>query len=151
MPGGPGGPIPPGGHIPFTDDVIRLQKAKMKEGGVKETNDSSDVFTPSDAAKLLPSTDDEKFLARVKPDISSLDPDSETFLEEATEKLVGNVLGQEYGEHIERNPAFPQMQEKITRTILENPEYREQVADLIEMVLMTAPVEEGPPPEEVET
>lgn len=137
-PGGPTGPIP-GANIPLTEEWFKAQKKLMKEGGIKEATESSDVFTPSEAAQKLPSTEDERFLANVKPEILSLDPDSETFLDEATEKLVGSVIEQEYGEHMSRNPAYPQMQEKITRTILENPQYREMVADFLDIMLMTAP------------
>lgn len=139
MPGGPGGPIP-GVNIPFTEEWFKAQKKLMKESGMTEAAEgSSDVYTPSAAAQKLPSTKDEKFLASVKPEIMALDPDSETFLPEATEKLVGSVIEQEYGEHASRNPGYPQMQEKITRTILDNPDYRERMADFLDILLMTRP------------
>lgn len=140
-PGGPGGPVP-GANIPLTEEWFKAQKKALKSAGNTEaTEGSSDVYTPSAAAQQLPSTKDEKFLASVKPEIMSLDPESETFLPEATEKLVGSVIEQEYGEHVSRDPGYPQMQEKITRTILENPEYREMVADFIDILLMTRPVQ----------
>lgn len=142
-PGGPGGPVP-GANIPLTEEWFKAQKKALKQAGMTEAAEgSSDVYTPSAAAQKLPSTKDEKFLASVKPEIMALDPDSETFLPEATEKLVGSVIEQEYGEHASRDPGYPQMQEKIARTILENPEYREMVADFLDILLMTRPVQAG--------
>lgn len=142
MPGGPGGlpgPIP-GGNIPLSEEWFKATKKLLKEGGVKESpEDSSDVYTPSAAAQQLPSTKGEKMLASVKAELMELDPESETFLPDATEKLIGSVIEQEYGEHMSRSEGFPQMQEKLTRTILENPHYREQVTDLLEIMLMTQP------------
>ena len=85
--------------------------------------------------------------ADVKADILSMDEESETFLDEATERLLNSVIGKEFGEHLTRDPGFPQMQEKLLNTILENPDYRERVTDFLEIMLMTKPIPEEETPE----
>lgn len=112
------------------------------------STERADLYTPSEAAQKLPSSKEEKFLASVKPDILSMDPESETFVPDATEKLVGSVIEQEYGEHVLRNPGFPQMQEKIARTILEDDRYREIVTDFLDVLLMTQGISQQAPGDE---
>ncbi len=151
VPGGAGGPVggpSSAGQIPLTAEWFERQKKLLKQAGMEEATsiERADTYTPSEAAKKLPSTPSEKFLHNVKASILAMDPNSETFLPEATEKLVGGVLEQEYGEHVLRDPGYPQMQEKITRTLLEDERYREIITDFLEVLLMSqgqAPPLEG--------
>jgi hypothetical protein len=128
------------GPPPLSTEWFETQKKKMKEAGVRDTPTSEkahDVYTPSKAAQGLPSTKQEKFLENVKPGLLELDPDDEEYLPKATKKLVDGVIGQEYGEHFTRNPAYPQMQNKIARTILADPTHREAVEDFLSVFQMT--------------
>ncbi len=114
----------------------------MKEAGIKEDADVSDDVQFSAAAQKLPSTSGEKMMADVKQALFELDEESDTFLDDATEKLLGSVIGREFGEHLSRDPGFPQMQEKLLNTLLENPDYRERITDFLEIMLMTKPIPE---------
>jgi len=128
------------GPPPLTTEWFETQKKKMKEAGVDKTSASEkahDVYTPSTAAQGLPSTKQEKFLENIKPALLELDPEDEEFLPKATRKLVDGVIGQEYGEHFTRNPAYPQMQDKIARTILDDPNHRDAVEDFMNIFLLT--------------
>lgn len=140
-----------GGHIPLTSEWFETQKKMLKQAGIDKqsaADKADDVYTPSAAAQQLPSTKQDKFLENVKPQILSLDSGSEEFVPEATKKLVGGVLQQEYGENMTRNPAYPQMEEKIARTILDDPHHRETVVDFLEALLLTQQrPEAGAPPE----
>lgn len=128
------------GPPPLTTEWFETQKKKMKEAGADKHSASekaSDVYTPSQAAQGLPSTKEEKFLSTIKPALLELDPEDEEFLPKATMKLVDGVIGQEYGEHFTNNPAYPQMQNKIARTILSDPTHREAVEDFLNVFLLT--------------
>lgn len=129
------------GPPPLTTEWFETQKKKMKESGVRDhagfDKMPSDALTLSAAARGLPSTKEEKFLENLKPGLLDLDPEDEEFLPKATMKLVDGVIGQEYGEHFTRNPAYPQMQNKIARTILSDPTHREAVEDFLQVFLMT--------------
>ncbi|MEW6281433.1 MAG: hypothetical protein AB1758_22680 [Candidatus Eremiobacterota bacterium] len=97
--------------------------------------EASDVYSPSEAAQKLPSTKQEKFLTTVMAQLEQMDEQSETFVDDATQKLVDSALEQEFGEEIQHKPGYPQMQHKITRTILSDPHYREIVEDFLYCVL----------------
>lgn len=128
------------GPPPLSTAWFETQKKKMKESGVKDpptSQKASDVYTPSTAAQGLPSTKEEKFLENVKTGLLELDPEDEEYLPKATKKLVDGVIGQEYGEHFTNNPAYPQMQSKIAKTILADPTHREAVEDFLSVFQMT--------------
>lgn len=134
-------PLKPG-PPPLTTEWFDMQKKKMKEAGVDKTSASeragrTDDVEFSQAAQALPSTKAEKFLENVKPGLLELDTQDEEFLPKATMKLVDGVIGQEYGEHFTKNPAYPQMQNKIARTILSDPTHREAVEDFLSVFMMT--------------
>lgn len=129
------------GPPPLSTAWFETQKKKMKESTGREpgatTSKASDVYTPSTAAQGLPSTREEKFMENIKPALLDLNPDDEEYLPKATKKLVDGVIGQEYGEHFMENPAYPQMQNKIARTILSDPTHREAVEDFLSVFQMT--------------
>lgn len=132
-------PLRPQGPPPLSTEWFETQKKKMKESGIKDTptSEKADGVEFSQAAQRLPSTKQEKFLENVKPALLELDPGDEEYLPKATKKLVDGVIGQEYGEHFTRNPAYPQMQSKIARTILADPTHREAVEDFLSVFQMT--------------
>lgn len=129
------------GPPPLSTAWFETQKKKMKESTGQDqtapTGKASDVYTPSSAAQGLPSTKQEKFLENVKTGLLELDPEDEEYLPKATKKLVDGVIGQEYGEHFTNNPAYPQMQNKIAKTILADPAHREAVEDFLSVFQMT--------------
>lgn len=133
-PGTPGGP-----QIPLTEEWFRAQKKALKEAGIEKYNaasgEASDVYSPSEAAQKLPNEKQEKFLSNIMPALLSMDENDENFLPDATEKLVGSALEQEFGEAIQEKPGYPQMQQKISRTILSDDRYREVVEDFLSCVL----------------
>ncbi len=133
-PGTPGGP-----QIPLTEEWFRAQKKALKEAGMEKysagTNEPTETMTLSQAAQNLPNEKQEKFLSNVMPALLSMDENDENFLPDATEKLVGSALEQEFGEQIHEKPGFPQMQQKISRTILSDDRYREVVEDFLNCVL----------------
>lgn len=134
-------PLKPG-PPPLTTEWFDMQKKKMKEAGIDKTSASekaahSDGVEFSQAAQGLPSTKGEKFLENVKPALLELDTEDEEFLPKATMTLVDGVIGQEYGEHFTKNPAYPQMQNKIAKHILSDPTHREAVEDFLSVFMMT--------------
>lgn len=81
-------------------------------------------------------------LTRVRRRILDLDHNSPTFIEEATDRLVDSVIGQEFGVQIFEDPGYSKMQDAVKQKILEDPEYRERVTHFLELV-----VGAGPPPQ----
>lgn len=131
-------PLRPGGPPPLSEEWFHQQKKLLKQSGIEKSSAAHaahDVYTPSAQAQQLPSTPQEKFLASARSDIMGLDPNSESFLPDATSKLVDSALEQEFGQEIARKPGYPQMQAKITRTILDNPNYREMMEEFLEILL----------------
>jgi len=135
----PSGPIGGGGHIPFSAEWHKkaADAAKKQATGKTDSEEISEKATLSDAAKGLAVTKDEKMLQTMKAELSQLDPQSETFMEEATEKLIDSVIEQEYGEAFKEKSGYEGLQEKLLRTILQNDETREAVGDFYELLLIT--------------
>ena len=144
----PSGPVGGGGNIPLSAEWLRQagkmakQQATNKTEGSEEASESTSL---SDAAKGLAITKQEKMLQTMKAELSHLDPESETFMEEATEKLIDSVIDQEYGEGLKKKPGYENLQEKLLETILTNEATRDAVGDFFELLLM---VEEQPEDEE---
>lgn len=131
-------PLRPGGFVPLSEEWFHQQKKLLKQSGVDKTSASesaNDVYMPSEAAQELPATDQERFLESARTSIMELDPGSEGFVPEATSRLVDSCLGQVFGEQIASNPGYPQMQAKITGSILGDSRYREVVEDFLEVLV----------------
>lgn len=134
---GPGG-VGPGAGIPLTTEWLQAQKKALKEQGKTEaTEKASDMSTLSSDAQKLSSTKDERMLKTMRAELSNLDPQSETFMQEATEKLIDSVIDQEYGEHFKDKPGYAGLQEKLTQTVLENPTSAAALSEFFELLLMT--------------
>lgn len=135
---GPSGPIG-GGHVPLSAEWLRQQAKAAKKAHSKstgETEESSELYSPSDAAKGLAVTKDEKMLQAMKAELAKLDPESESFMEEATGKLIDSVIDQEYGESFKDKPGYENLQEKLLNTILDNETTREAIGDFLELLLI---------------
>lgn len=134
---GPGG-VGPGAGIPLTTEWLQAQKKALKEQGKTEaTEKASDLSTLSSDAQKLSSTKDERMLKTMRAELANLDPQSETFMQEATEKLIDSVIDQEYGEHFKKKPGYSNLQEKLTQTVLENPTSAAALTEFFELLLMT--------------
>lgn len=135
---GPGG-IGPGAGIPLTTEWLQAQKKLLKENKQVDATDISaaDQSTLSNDAQKLSSTKDERMLQAMREELANLDTESETFMEEATEKLIDSVIDQEYGEHFKKKPGYGNLQEKLTQTVLDNPVSRQALTEFFELLLRT--------------
>ena len=140
----PSGPIGGGGHIPFSAEWLKkaADAAKKQATGKTDSEEISEKATLSDAAKGLAVTKDEKMLQAMKAELAGLDPESETFMEEATGKLIDSVIDQEYGESFKKKPGYENLQDKLMSTILSNEASREAVADFFELLLLAEELNE---------
>ena len=135
---GPSG-IGPGAGIPLTTEWLQAQKKLLKENKQVDATDISaaDQSTLSNDAQKLSSTKDERMLKAMREELANLDTESETFMEEATEKLIDSVIDQEYGEHFKKKPGYGNLQEKLTQTVLDNPVSRQALTEFFELLLRT--------------
>lgn len=136
---GPGG-IGPGGHIPLSAEWLREQGKRAKAaatGTSAEASETSDTSSLSSAAQKLAITKDEKMLQTMKAELAQLDPDSDSFMEEATGKLIDSVIEEEYGESFKKKAGYENLQEKLMSTILSNDASREALEDFFELLLVT--------------
>jgi hypothetical protein len=139
---GPSG-VGPGASIPLTTEWLQALKAKNKEAGqVDATEKRADLSELSKDAQKLSSTKEERMISSMREELANLDTESETFLQDATEKLIDSVIDQEYGEHFKKQPGYGNLQDKLTQTVLENADSREALSEFFEMLLMTEPDED---------
>lgn len=124
---------------PISAEVAAEAKKKLKESGMetdeKAIEQPEDAFIPSESAQKLPQKKKEAFLADAKKEISNLDPDSESFVDDATEKLVNSALKREYGHKLIKNPGFKQMETVLKRKLLMDPRYRPIIEDFLGKLL----------------
>lgn len=137
---GPSGPVGPGAGIPFSTEWLQAKKKQLKKAGLADATDTEaqDVSTLSKHAQKLAKAEskDQKMLTQMRAELANLDTESETFLQDATEKLIDSVIEQEYGESFKEKPGYGNLQGKLTRTVLENPSSREALTDFFELLLM---------------
>lgn len=135
---GPSG-VGPGAGIPLTTEWLQAQKKALKEQGKSEATDldKADLSTLSSDAQKLSSTKDERMLKAMRAELANLDTQSESFLQEATEKLIDSVIDQEYGEHFKGKPGYANLQEKLTQTVLDNPNFRDALSEFFDLLLLT--------------
>ena len=134
---GPGG-VGPGAGIPLTTEWLQAQKKALKEGGkVEATEKAADLSELSKDAQQLSTTKEQRMLGAMREELAKLDTDSETFLQEATEKLIDSVIEQEYGEHFKKQPGYGNLQEKLTQTVLDNANSRDALSEFFELLLVT--------------
>ncbi len=107
-----------------------------------DTSEAGETANLSEAAQKLAITKDEKMLQAMKAELAGLDPESESFMEEATGKLIDSVIDQEYGEGFKKKPGYENLQDKLMSTILSNEASREAVADFFELLLLAEELNE---------
>lgn len=123
---------------------------------------ADDVFFSSEAARTqeamglgrgagVEATPQERFLSAAASELSKLDSNSESFLFDSTAVLVRSALRETFGQKLESNPGYPQMQAKIVKTILEEDRYREIIEDFLgDWCKLEAYYAENPLPEEAD-
>ena len=144
MAAGPGG-VSGGGHVPFSAEWLRQAGRMAKQSATNkaaDTSETGETANLSEAAQKLAITKDEKMLQAMKAELAGLDPESETFMEEATGKLIDSVIDQEYGESFKKKPGYENLQDKLMSTILSNEASREAVADFFELLLLAEELNE---------
>ena len=130
----------PGGITPLTEEWFLQQKKLLKQAKMETTapTDAHDVFSLSpEAAGQLPKDKYESFLDIAKGHILKMDKNSKNFMSDATSQLVSTALEQEYGEGIARNPGYPQMKAAIAKRILNDPKYKEIVAEFLQLLSLS--------------
>lgn len=144
MAAGAGG-VGPGGHVPFSAEWLRQagrMAKKQATGKAADARETGETANLSEAAQKLAITKDEKMLQAMKAELAGLDPESETFMEEATGKLIDSVIDQEYGEGFKKKPGYENLQDKLMTTILSNEASRDAVADFFDLLLLAEELNE---------
>jgi hypothetical protein len=122
--------------LPLTDEVRLQVNKKIKESRM-ETLDASathDVSDISPEALRQAKPQFEAFLESAKGEILNMDRNSETFLDDAAQKLVSTAFEKKFGEKITQDPGYPQMEAKVKSIILNDPESRGMIEDLIALI-----------------
>jgi hypothetical protein len=131
----------PGGIAPLTEEWFLQQKKMLKQAKMESTQapvESHDMFSLSpEAAGQLPQDKYESFLEAAKNNILKMDKNSKNFMSDATSTLVSSALEQEYGQGVIENPGYPQMKKTITKRILNDPKYKEIVAEFLELLRLS--------------
>lgn len=127
---------PPGasGPQPVTEEWFIQQKKLLKAAKMEQPTgiEAHDIFTPSPEMEALIGKDKyESFFEMAKTHILKMDRNSESFLPQATQKIVSTALEQEYGEKVTKDPGYPQMEKTLTKKILDDPRYREMVEEFL--------------------
>lgn len=123
---------------PVTGEVAAEVKKKLKETELESDEkaaEGKDVFVPSELTKSLPEKKKEAFMEEAKAEIAKLDPDSETFVDDATQKLVNSALKNEYGKRMIQKKEYRQMEAVLTKHILRDPRYRDIIEDFLGKIL----------------
>ncbi|MCD4783260.1 MAG: hypothetical protein K8T10_05430 [Candidatus Eremiobacteraeota bacterium] len=123
---------------PVTAEVAAEAKKKLKETELESDEkavEGGDVFVPSELTKSLPEKKKEAFMEEAKAEIAKLDPESETFVDDATQKLVNSALKNEYGKRMIRKKEYNQMKAVLTKHILRDPRYRSIIEDFLGKIL----------------
>jgi len=129
----------PGFQPPITSEVASEAKKKLKETGMDTYEESiespEDAYIPSEATQSLPQKKKEAFLNEVKLEIAKLNPDSDSFMDEATQKLINSALSNEFGLAMLSDPGYRQMEDVIRRKLLMDPRYRPIIEEFLGKLL----------------
>jgi hypothetical protein len=125
---------------PMTAEVTAEIKKKLKETKEEDkdegdVDEAGDLVLFSESTLGLPEKKKEAFMADAKSEISELDRNSETFVDDATEKLVNSALKREYGPALLDNPGYKQMQAILKRRLVMDPRYRPIIEEFLGTLL----------------
>lgn len=128
--------------LPLTDEVRLQVNKKIKEARMESTDSSAsaadDISEFSAEAARLSKPQFEAFLESARDEIMTMDRNSETFLDDATQKLVSTAFEKKFGEKFTQDPGYPQMEARLKRVILNDPETRGMIEDLISLIDLEA-------------
>ncbi|GEM_PF-1367514 len=128
----------------FCSNILGMQKKMLKQTGVSKTSaaeGTDNVSLSSEAAQAqealgagttTPQTPQERFLADAVSQLSRLDPQSDAFFYESVSTLVDSALREAFGGRLGLSRGYPQMKDKIVRTIMQDERYQDIVGDFIE-------------------
>ena len=127
--------------LPVTDEVRLQVSKKLKEAGIESSDGeptTGDVSEFSAEAAKLSKPQFEAFLESARDEIANMDRNSETFLDDATQKLVSTAFEKKFGGKFTQDPGYPQMEARLKRVILNDPETRGMIEDLIALIDLDA-------------
>ena len=128
----------------FCSNILGMQKKMLKQTGVSKTSaaeGTDNVSLSSEAAQAqealgagttTPQTSQERFLADAVSQLSRLDPQSDAFFYESVSTLVDSALREAFGGRLGLSRGYPQMKDKIVRTIMQDERYQDIVGDFME-------------------
>ncbi len=128
----------------FCSNILGMQKKMLKQTGVSKTSaaeGADNVSLSSEATQAqealgagisAPQTPQERFLADAVSQLSRLDPQSDAFFYESVSALVDSALREAFGGRLGMSNAYPQMKDKIVRTIMQDERYQDILGDFIE-------------------
>lgn len=125
--------------LPMTDEIAMTVKAKVRQAKMETSEDareSSDVSDLSPEGLRLSKPQFEAFLEVAKEQLAQMDPHSETYLSDATNTLVSNAFERKFGEKFLHDPGFPNMQARVANFILNDPESRSMIENMLELIHM---------------
>lgn len=126
----------------FCSNILGMQKKMLKQTGISKTSateGTDNVSLSSEAAQAqeamganAPQTPQERFLADAVSQLSKLDPQSDAFFYESVSTLVDSALREAFGGKLGMSRGYPQMKDKIVRTIMQDERYQDIVGDFLE-------------------
>lgn len=128
----------------FCSNILGMQKKMLKQTGLSKTSaaeGTDNVSLSSEATQAqeawgaessTPQTPQERFLAEAMSQLSRLDPQSDAFFYESVSTLVDSALREAFGGRLSLSRGYPQMKDKIVRTIMQDERYQDIVGDFIE-------------------
>jgi hypothetical protein len=81
----------------------------------EEEIEEGDSVLFSETTQQIPEKKREAFLEDAQKEIGDMDPDSESFVGDATEKLINSALKWEFGEKLQSKPEYKQMENLIKK------------------------------------
>jgi len=123
--------------LPLTDEVALTLKSKIKQAKMETTDTSGeaeDVSTLSPEGARLAKPQFEAFLEVAKEHVLNMDRDSETFLPDATQRMVSFAFERKFGEKFLNDPGYRQIEQKVTNFILNDPESRTMVENMLDLI-----------------
>jgi hypothetical protein len=132
----------PGQSMPITDEVALQLKAKIRQAKLETTDPTArlgDVSELSPEAARLSKPQFEAFLESASHEIATLDRHSETFLSDATQRLIQQALSQKFGEQFLDDPGYSAMEAKLSQFILNDPESRSMVENMLGLLGESTP------------
>ncbi|MGM9993035.1 MAG: hypothetical protein ACI376_09390 [Candidatus Bruticola sp.] len=128
----------------FCSNILGMQKKMLKQSGISKTSAAEaadNVSLSSEATEAQeamgveassPQTPQERFLADAVGQLSKLNPQSDAFFYDSVSALVDSALREAFGGRLELSRGYPQMKDKIVRTIMEDERYQDIVGDFLE-------------------